>query len=49
MSGEALDDRRLKDGGDDLQLAAAVWAVFEVDIETRLRKRAQLMLAGRRQ
>ena len=33
---DALDHRRLQDGGDDLQLAAAVRAVFEVDLEGRL-------------
>ena len=33
MLEDALDDRRLKDRRDDLQLAAAVRAVFDVDVE----------------
>jgi hypothetical protein len=52
---EDLDDhRRIFDGGpstrlrtgDDLQSAAAVRAVFDVDVEDPLRSRAQLMRAG---
>jgi hypothetical protein len=40
---EDLDDyRRIFDGGDDLQGAAAVGAVLNVDV-TRLSSRAQLM------
>ena len=46
--GEDSDNhRRINDSGDDLQSAAAVRAVFEVDLEYTLdAKRAQLMCAG---
>jgi hypothetical protein len=30
---DALDDRRLQDGSDDLQLASTVQAVLAVDLE----------------
>ena len=30
---DSNNDRGINDGGDDLQSAAAVWAVFDVDIE----------------
>jgi hypothetical protein len=41
---EDLDDhRRIFDGGDDLQSAAAVRAVFDVDVEDRLSSRVQFM------
>ena len=44
---EDLDDHRwLFDGGDDLQVAATLRAVFEIDGETRSSRRAQLMRAG---
>lgn len=36
MGEDAFDDRRLADGGDDLQLAAAAQAVLEVDLEDTL-------------
>jgi hypothetical protein len=36
VSQDALDHRRIDDGGDDLQLAATVRALFEVDGEAAL-------------
>jgi hypothetical protein len=36
MGQDALDHRRIDDGGDDLQLAATVRALFEVDGEDAL-------------
>ena len=36
----------IDDGGDDLQVAATVCAVFHIDIDMRLSRQAQLMRAG---
>ena len=45
--GEDLGDHHgIDDRGDDLQAATTVCAVFDIDIDTRLSRQAQLMRAG---
>ena len=43
MAEDFDDHRRIFDGGDDLQSAAAGRAVFDVDVEDPFESRAQIM------
>ena len=47
MTEDFDNHRRIFDGGDALQAAAAVRAVFDVDVEDPFESRAQLMRARR--
>ena len=46
MGEDLANQRGINDRGDDLQAATTVCAVFDIDIDTRLSRQAQLMRAG---
>ena len=48
MGEESRNHRRLNDGGNDLQGAAALRAVFEIDIEDALEQARPTHARGRR-
>ncbi len=47
MREDIFDHRGVNDGGDDLQGAAAVWAVFDVNIENALEQARPTQARGR--